>query len=75
MLCLIIPFKKMVFAIAGTETNALLVLPTFHSAFNIANTFIMIWFVPLIEKTVCKIIKPKPQAEDEDSRLIHVHFR
>lgn len=69
VLCLIIPFKKMVFAIAGTETNALLVLPTFHSAFNIANTFIMIWFVPLIEKTVCKIIKPKPQAEDEDSRL------
>ncbi len=29
----------------------------------------MIWFVPVIEKTVCKIIKPKPQAEDEDARL------
>ncbi len=69
VLCLLGPFKSMVFSIAGTETNALLVLPTFHSAFNIANTFIMIWFVPLIEKIVCKIIKPKPQAEDEDARL------
>lgn len=69
VLCLIVPFKAMVYAIAGTETNALLVLPTFHSAFNIANTFIMIWFVPVIEKMVCKIIKPKPQAEDEDARL------
>ncbi len=45
------------------------VLATFHSAFNICNTFIMIWFVPQIEKIVCKVIKPKPQAEDEDSRL------
>lgn len=69
VLCLLKPFTSMVYAIAGTETNALLVLPTFHSAFNIANTFIMIWFVPVIEKTVCKIIKPKPQAEDEDARL------
>lgn len=69
VLCLIVPFKSMVYAIAGTETNALLVLPTFHSTFNIANTFIMIWFVPVIEKVVCKIIKPKAEAEDEDARL------
>ena len=69
VLCLLHPFKSMVFAIAGTETNALLVLPTFHSAFNIANTLIMIWFVPVIEKVVCKIIKPKKQAEDEEARL------
>lgn len=69
VLCLLKPFLSMVYAIAGTETNALLVLPTFHSAFNIANTFIMIWFVPQIEKIVSKVIKPKPQAEDEDARL------
>lgn len=69
VLCLLKPFLSMVYAIAGTETNALLVLPTFHSAFNIANTFIMIWFVPQIEKIVCRVIKPKPEAEDEDARL------
>ena len=42
-------------------------LSAFHTAFNISNTFIMIWFVHLIEKTVCSIIKPK--AEDEEYRL------
>ena len=73
VLILIIPFKSMVYYLTGQEegpnADALLVLPAFHSAFNIANTFIMIWFVPMIEKTVCRIIKPKPQAEDEDARL------
>ncbi len=69
VLCLLKPFLAMVYAIAGTKENALLVLPTFHSAFNIANTFIMIWFVPQIEKIVCKVIKPKQEAEDEDARL------
>lgn len=42
-------------------------LAAFHTAFNISNTFIMIWFVNVIEKTVCTIIKPK--AEDEEYRL------
>ena len=73
VLILIIPFKSMVYYLTGQEegpnADALLVLPAFHSAFNIANTFIMIWFIPMIEKTVCRIIKPKPQAEDEDARL------
>jgi phosphate:Na+ symporter len=51
------------------KENSNLVLPAFHSAFNIANTFIMIWLVPVIEKIVCKVIKPKQEAEDEESRL------
>ncbi len=42
-------------------------LAAFHTAFNISNTFIMIWFVNLIEKTVCTFIKMK--AEDEEYRL------
>lgn len=45
-------------------------LAAFHTAFNISNTFIMIWFVSLIEKTVCGIIKPK--AEDEEYRLRYI---
>ena len=45
-------------------------LACFHSAFNITNTCIMIWFVPLIEKTVCTIIRPK--AEDEEYRLRYI---
>ncbi|MCS3062257.1 Na/Pi cotransporter family protein [Parabacteroides distasonis] len=42
----------------------------FHTAFNISNTFIMIWFVSLIEKTVCTLIKPK--VEDEEYRLRYI---
>ena len=43
-------------------------LAAFHTAFNISNTFVMIWFVGLIEKTVCFHIKGK-KDEDEEYRL------
>ena len=45
-------------------------LAAFHTAFNISNTFIMIWFLGLIEKTVCSLIKGKP--EDEEYRLRYI---
>ncbi|WP_165155349.1 Na/Pi cotransporter family protein [Parabacteroides sp. ZJ-118] len=45
-------------------------LAAFHTAFNISNTFIMIWFVSLIEKTVRTLIKPK--VEDEEYRLRYI---
>ncbi len=47
------------------------VLAAFHTCFNVANTFILIWFVPQIERLVCWIIKPKRVDEEEDFRL---HF-
>ena len=47
------------------------VLATFHSAFNVSNTFLQIWFIKYIEKFVCRVIKPKNSDEEEDSRL---HF-
>lgn len=45
-------------------------LAAFHTAFNISNTFIMIWFVNVIEKTVCGIIRTK--QEDEEYRLSYI---
>ena len=45
-------------------------LAAFHTAFNISNTFILIWFVHFIEKTVCSLIKPK--MEDEEYRLRYI---
>ena len=45
------------------------VLAAFHTTFNISNTFILVWFVPQIEKLVCKIIRPKKNAEEDDFRL------
>ena len=62
---------------AGTEAflansaKLSFVLAAFHTCFNVANTFILIWFIPQIEKFVCWVIKPKRVDEEEDFRL---HF-
>lgn len=45
------------------------VLAAFHTSFNLANTFILVWFVPQIEKLVCKVIRPKKNADEDDFRL------
>ena len=47
------------------------VLAAFHTCFNVANTFILIWFVPQIERLVCWVIMPKRVDEEEDFKL---HF-
>ncbi len=59
---------------SGYEANLAkisMVLATFHSAFNITNTLLLIWFIPYIEKFVCWVIKPKKETEEEDFKL---HF-
>lgn len=76
------PFYGVVCDIAGFDPSmttadpdfavkASMVLATFHSAFNISNTFLLIWFIPYIEKFVCLVIKPKKVDEEEDFGL---HF-
>ena len=55
----------------GFAIKASMVLATFHSAFNISNTLLLIWFVPQIERFVCWVIKPKKVDEEEDFKL---HF-
>ena len=47
------------------------VLAAFHTCFNVANTFILIWFIPQIERFVCWVIKPKNVDEEDEFRL---HF-
>lgn len=39
-------------------------LSAFHTCFNVCNVLILIWFVHLIEKTVCKIVPQKEQEEE-----------
>ncbi|MCR5242971.1 MAG: Na/Pi cotransporter family protein [Prevotella sp.] len=46
-----------------------IVLATFHSAFNILNTLLMLGFVPLIERFVCWVIQPKQTDDEEEFRL------
>ncbi|MBR5716883.1 MAG: Na/Pi cotransporter family protein [Bacteroidales bacterium] len=55
----------------GNAAKLSFVLAAFHTTFNVINTFILIWFIPLIEKIVCWVIKPKRVDEEEDFRL---HF-
>ncbi|MBQ9363963.1 MAG: Na/Pi cotransporter family protein [Bacteroidaceae bacterium] len=55
----------------GFAVKASMVLATFHSAFNVSNTVLLIWFIPYIERFVCWAIKPKKVDEEEDFRL---HF-
>ncbi|MCF0175854.1 MAG: Na/Pi cotransporter family protein [Bacteroidales bacterium] len=44
---------------------------TLHSLFNIINTLILIWFIPLIEKIVTWMV-PSPKGEKESFRLKHI---
>ena len=72
MVCHFVGFDRDMPATApGFAVKASMVLAAFHSAFNVTNTLLLIWFVPQIEKFVCRVIKPKKQDEEEDFRL---HF-
>jgi len=83
ILCVFRPFVDMVCGFVGFDetmqksdpgflANAAklsFVLAAFHTCFNVANTCILIWFIPQIEKIVCKVIKPKKADEEDDFRL------
>ena len=73
------PFISMVCSVVGYDTKADVsqdpnaaerinyALCAFHTAFNVCNVLILVWFIPLLEKFVCKIIPGG--EEDEDMRL------
>lgn len=73
MLVLFYPFTGMISYFVDTymasdpQVAVSFKLSAFHTAFNICNVCIMIWFVKLIEKTVCLIIRKK--EDDEEYRL------
>ncbi|MBR2266062.1 MAG: Na/Pi cotransporter family protein, partial [Paludibacteraceae bacterium] len=47
------------------------VLATFHTAFNVTNTLILIWFIKILELVVMWIIPSQPEQKETDSQL---HF-
>ena len=83
VLCVFKPFINMVCGFVGYDENLVkgtpafmanaaklsFVLAAFHTTFNVSNTFILIWFIPQIEKLVCKVIKPRKAEEEDDFRL------
>jgi phosphate:Na+ symporter len=46
-------------------------LSLFHSFFNITNTLLLVWFVPIIEKIVIKMV-PSKGEKDEKSHLEYI---
>ncbi|MBO7264944.1 MAG: Na/Pi cotransporter family protein [Alistipes sp.] len=54
---------------ADEEMASLYGISMLHTLFNLFNTLILVWFVPLIVKIVCQIIKGKKTAEDDTVKL------
>ncbi|MDL2222708.1 Na/Pi cotransporter family protein [Bacteroidales bacterium OttesenSCG-928-M11] len=52
------------------QTSVSYGLSLFHTAYNIINVFVMIWFVALYEKVCLKVIKSK--ESDEEFQLRHI---
>ncbi len=71
------PFVRMVCGLVGLDpmaesqspTQLSFALAAFHTAFNLINTAILIWFIPQIEKLVCWIIKPRKEEQEDEFRL------
>lgn len=80
MLCVFYPFVDLVcnFVNYDPQSHDLnpiklsVVLAAFHTSFNICTTFILIWFIPQIEKFVCWLIKPRTNDEEEEFRLRYI---
>lgn len=63
-------FVENVMGVTETSVAVPFKLSAFHTAFNICNVLIMIWFVKLIERTVCTIYPSKEQDEEYRLRFI-----
>ena len=81
ILCVLYPFVNICCNIVGFDPTSAkhpdpvhlsFALAAFHTAFNITNTAILIWFIPQIERVVCRIVKPGKNDEDEEFRLRYI---
>ena len=84
VMCLFYPFVDIVCSLVEYNPNdhslsqaqlaarLPIILAAFHTCFNVTNTFVLIWFIPQIEKLVCWIIKPKTTEAEEEFRLTYI---
>ena len=78
VLCIFYPFVNAACSLVGVDPHAdsqsparlSFVLATFHTMFNVTNTFILIWFIPQIEKLVSKLLPEK--ESDTEFRLKYI---
>ena len=76
VLCIFYPFVDLVCLIAGYDhtgtpmaSHIPIVLAVFHTCFNVANTAVLISFVPQIERVVCWLLPEKKEADDDGFKL------
>lgn len=48
-------------------------LSIFHTSFNLINTCLLVWFVPIIVKIVTWMV-PSKKEEEEEFRLVHINI-
>lgn len=58
---------------SDTQTAALYGLSMLHTLFNTINMLVLIWFIPLIEKFVCTVIKDSKNKEENAFRLKYIN--
>lgn len=74
VLCFFYPLAHWVYDLGGE--NAVVSLALFHTFFNVSNSFIMIWFIPLYVVICNKLIKPgKSHTEKEETHLQFISMR
>ena len=80
VLCCFYPFVNMVCGFVGFDplvgdtdpVRLSVVLAAFHTSFNVCNTFILIWFIPQIERVVCWMVKPRSADDEDEFRLCYI---
>lgn len=58
--------------LGNSEQTPLYSISMLHTVFNLINTSLLIWFIPLIEKFVCTVIKEKPSNE-ATGKLVYIN--
>ena len=56
--------------IAQASVRVTYALSGFHTAFNLCNVMLLIWFIKPMEKLICKIIREKEDGEDFSIKFI-----
>ena len=69
MVCKLVGYDP---AIGGQAERLPVVLAMFHTCFNVTNTAILIWFIPQLEKAVCRILPEKVQEEKDTFKLRYI---
>ena len=63
-------FVENVMGVTEMSVSVPYMLSAFHTAFNVCNVLVLIWFVKFIERTVCMLIPQKEQDEEYRLRFI-----